>query len=107
MHSETIIIKNTAKGHHISQHQMKENVLLHAVLPELRELADASDREKGRGTERLKCSSSKEFNLPAPLEKEISKREGRQQAVTSDSLNPESFAKVLDKSVIDYTRIFI
>lgn len=45
--------------------------------------------------------------LPAPLAEEISRTERRQQAVTSDSLNPKSFAKVLDKSVIDYTRIFI
>ena len=45
--------------------------------------------------------------LPAPPEKEIRRTEGRQEAVASDSLNPESFVKVLDKSVIDYTRILI
>lgn len=45
--------------------------------------------------------------LPAPLEKEISRTEGRQEAVASDSVKPESFAKVLDKTVIDYTRILI
>lgn len=37
----------------------------------------------------------------------MSRTEGRQEAVASDSLNPVSFAKVLDKSVIDYTGIFI
>lgn len=45
--------------------------------------------------------------LPGPLEKEISRTEGRQEAVANDSLNTESFAKVLDKSVIDYSRILI
>lgn len=65
-----------------------------------------TEREKDR-SENLKGSSSKELNLPAPLEKEISRTGGRQQAVTSDPLNPESFAKVLGKSVIDYTSMFI
>lgn len=76
-------------------------------LIELRELADASDR-KGEGQKgKPEMQQLQRAYLPAPLAKEISSTEGRQQAVTSDSLSTESFAKVLDKSVTDYIRIFI
>lgn len=57
--------------------------------------------------ESRRSSRSKELTYLQALEKEISRTEGRQEAVASDSLNPESFVKVLDKSVIDYTGIFI
>lgn len=72
---------------------------------ELRELADASDREGEKG--KSEKQQIQRAYLPTALEKEISRIEGRQEAVASDSLNPESFVKVLDKSVIDYTGIFI
>lgn len=82
---------------------MKESVLLHAILQSRGSLLMiVIERERKSEKQQIQRAY-----LPTALEKEISRTEGRQAAVASDSLNPESFVKVLDKSVIDYTGIFI